>query len=526
VSVLVPALFLAAARAQAPVEAMVAPARQPDVEPAPAPARADVVAVGLLQARGITTNIVTTNPFLDGQVIGALGGTNGATVLPPAGLDLDGDGAPDSDLVGSRYVEQRGSVFLDWAPKALDHRVGLLAAFEIDYLWGDQSYGTNGNTGGGLGGDQVNLQTRRLAASLRPRAGAGHDVEVVAGLQFVGDGVYNPTRARPDDLFRAGAGLAVIGTEAAGLAVYGRLHDRQGDRLRYRAGAFSMVENGVGIRDDAALFVADLAWAPAWQTLVGLHAWHILDATDGRAGTLGVGPASALSGLQGGPKLDFRPAPDATAPDVQADITWLGVDAGFNHALAAGPFGIRGFAGAMVGTIYVRDQGDVALRGYLIDVEARHRWARGSGSVLRAEVLTTGRDGTGRDAYTGVITANSYGIVGAVWGSHGTLLLFTDPLVVNRSTPLVPDVANGGRGLRAATAGAGWDIIPEKLTLQANAAHARDGYDAPIGSELNARLLGHPFFGTTVGLGAATVRGTAFDTAPWMAMVHLESLLF
>jgi hypothetical protein len=40
----------------------------------------------------VGTNVVSTNPVLDGQDIGRLGGTNGTTVLTDDGLDLDGDG--------------------------------------------------------------------------------------------------------------------------------------------------------------------------------------------------------------------------------------------------------------------------------------------------------------------------------------------------------------------------------------------------------------------------------------------------
>jgi hypothetical protein len=136
------------------------------------------------------------------------------------------------------------------------------------------------------------------------------------------------------------------------------------------------------------------------------------------------------------------------------------------------------------------------------------------------------RDGDGINAYTGLVTGNSFGIVGATWGSHGMLLLFQDPWAVNRSTPVVFDASNGGRGITAVTATAGYDLVPNKLTLLGGAGHAVDGTGETVGTELNARLVGHPWFGTNLGVNVATVQNSRFDTAPLQAMVHLEILFF
>ncbi|NOY27956.1 MAG: hypothetical protein GXP62_18990 [Oligoflexia bacterium] len=124
-------------------------AAPPQAQPAPAPSTG-FTAIGLLQARVTRSSVVTTNPFLDGQVVGSLGGLNGTST------SLD-----DRTLMG----EQRADGFFTWAPTILDGRAALTAAFEVDFGWGDQAYQTGGNRGGGFGGDQVNLQTRRLYAA-------------------------------------------------------------------------------------------------------------------------------------------------------------------------------------------------------------------------------------------------------------------------------------------------------------------------------------------------------------------------
>ena len=62
------------------------------VRPTPPPTKSGFTPLILHQVRAVGTNVVSTNPFLDGQDIGRLGGTNGTTVLTDDGLDLDGDG--------------------------------------------------------------------------------------------------------------------------------------------------------------------------------------------------------------------------------------------------------------------------------------------------------------------------------------------------------------------------------------------------------------------------------------------------
>ncbi|MEQ1570355.1 MAG: hypothetical protein ABMA64_32270, partial [Myxococcota bacterium] len=91
--------------------------------------------LGVVQSKVVATNVTSTNPFLDGQVVGVLGGTNDLTT---------GDQT-------SVYAEQRLGTFFGFAPPILDGSATLNAAFEVDFGWGDRSYGLGGNTGGGAG---------------------------------------------------------------------------------------------------------------------------------------------------------------------------------------------------------------------------------------------------------------------------------------------------------------------------------------------------------------------------------------
>ncbi|MCK6507417.1 hypothetical protein L6R53_29305 [Myxococcota bacterium] len=504
----------------APALADVPPEVAPEVEPV-VPAGRELHALGLLQARITRSSVVSTNPFLDGQVVGSLGGLNGTTT------SLD-----DRTMM----AEQRATAFLSWLPGALDGRAGLTAGFEVDYGFGDQSYQVGGNKGGGFGADQVNLQTRRLYGSFSPRLGGGHELTVVAGLQFLSDGAYDPHKSSADQLFRHGGGLMLWGSEAAGVAAFGRLRTAAGDRLRYRLGGYTLLENGVGLPDDATLWAADVELRPTYAVDVGLHAWWLKDNTGGTGGTFGVGPSSQMSQLQGGPRLVYL-GQDGLAAEVDADLLWLSADAGWNRDLGQGPVGARGLFLLNLGRLYVEGLEDVAVRGWLANGELRWRWARGRGSELSLQGLASSRDGDGTGAYTGVVTGNSYGYVGAVWATHGALLLFSDPMAINRQVAVVSDVSGGGRGLLAGTANLGFDPVPDRLTTTATLAHARTGDGQARGTEIGAAVVAHPWPLLDVGLRGAVVTGaqvedpTTADLAalpawPWAVLTHLQWVLF
>lgn len=485
--------------------ALPAEARAAEVVPAPSPGDVGLHFLGLFSTRAVFTDVVTTNPLVNGQVIGELGGSNSTTTGTNTGA----------------FTEQRLGAFFSYAPPLLDGRAALDAAFEVDFAFGDSSYGTGGNTGGAFGADSVNLQTRRLDARVEPLR--GHTV--VVGLQFVGDGVNDPGRSRLDDLLRSGGRLMFFGSEAAGVAAYGKVGPAHTELLRYRLGGFTLYEQAFAAGDDVSLAVADLQLAPAHATRVGVHAWFLRDRAGGTAGPLGSGPASALSEMQGGPRLDFRNSPDEAVPEVDADVAWLGLDYGYNAALDAGPAGIHAVAVANVGKVYVADHGDVGVNGLLVNAEGRWRFAAGEGSVLRLEALYATGDDDGDDTYTGVLTANTWGIVGAVHATHGTYILFPDPGAINRAISVVPDVSGKGAGLVAVTTSLGYEPVPNRLGLTLGAGHAYTAGARSLGTEFNGRVSGRILPLLTVSAVGAGVVGTTLPEAPWTVLFSLDWLV-
>jgi hypothetical protein len=468
--------------------------------------------LGLVQSRYTSSNVESGSPFQDNQVIGKLGGLNGTTT-----------GSENTTGV----TEFRATSFFTLAPHAMDGKAELTAGFEIDYAFGDQSYMVGGNSGGGFGADQVNLQTRRLHATLRPTLGTGHDLAIVLGQQFLADSVYEPARARPDDLFRTGGGLRFFGSEAAGLSVFGTVADTWGERLRYRVGAYSLYEQGVSEDDDVTLFVSDVQVIPEYGFRVGAHAWHLRDRSGGNAGLgFGAGPSSALSELQGGPRLDFRLDKSSPAPEVDADLFWFGVDGGFNHDLRRGPFAANAAVFMQVGGFYALELPDDTGVGWLVDAESRYRFAEGAGSELRAEVLYTSDDNPDIEGYGGVVTGNSYGIAGANWVTHGSMLLFPDAKAINRQISVVSDVSNAGEGLLAICANAGYDFVPNRFGATVGYATASDGIGRGLGTEVNARVRYQPLPLLEVSAASAMVLGADLPENPWAALLILDWVVF
>jgi hypothetical protein len=501
------ALLTSLALATTPPEARLATVQPASADPG------SVSVLGLFQVRSTVSDLASTNPLLDGQVVGQLGGTNGMIVDP---------------TVLAAHSEQRVGLFTRWAPTALSGLAALNGAVEVDFAFGDQAYGVGGNTGGGFGADQVNLQTRRLFASFYPPV--GHTLHVALGLQFLADGVRDPSTATLDGLQRSGGRMMFFGSEAAGLGLYGTVSDRWGDRLRYRLGTFTLLEQGLAEPDDVWLSLADVTVHPGWNSEVGAHLWYLQDRSAGTGGALGIGPTSALAELQTGGRLDpFDGQAPPEEAELHADVVWTGVDGGLNPQLDRGPVGVHGLAIATIGRLYAPIVHDDDLLGLTVSGEVRWRYTAGSGSLITASALATTGDDADPQRYTGVLTGNAWGVAGAVHGSHGMLLLLPDPGSINRMVSVVPDISGGGAGVRAWTATAGYDPIPSRLTTTVGIGHATDADGSPLGTELNARVVGRPLPLLDLSLRAAVVDpgwAAPVSEAPWMITAAVDWLVF
>ena len=426
--------------------------------------------VGVFFARGTATNIAITNPLRTGLVVGRLFGSNESTTVDER----------------SYYAEQRLIGFLTYAPKLLNQRARLRAAFEVDFIYGDASNGAGANVGGAINGDQVNLQTKRLAVEV----GLLDDWYAVIGLQALTDNVHDPHYADPYIMLHSGYHLAFWGTDAAGAAVYGKA----GGWLKVKAAAYSLWENVPHEDDDVWLAQLDVSTRPGGDWWVGASAWYLSEKSNGRSG---FGLRSQVAQANGAGVLlqeDFD-------YDYTADITWLGVNVQRNVWFKTDRLALDGFAIMNIGSIEKRDPEtgrvlqEADVMGYAALGEVAYRFGRTRNDVASLEVMTSSGDFDLDDArYGTVATGQLYGVPGAAFGSPRLLLLMPDLRVVNRQVAAVGDLSNGGYGLMAGVANLQYDLIANRLTGKLGMGSAFSAVDVPstgaryIGTEMNAEL--------------------------------------
>lgn len=507
------------------------PAKSAPVEPPP-----QIQFFAYFYNQGVMNNIYASNDFLNGQTVGRLFGGNTSVTGKSESI----------------YFEQRLLPFFIYQPRIFDGRALLRASFEIDWTWGDRSYGIGGNTGGAFSADQVNLQTQNVELELIPWPG----FTVNLGLQRLYDTPYNPYRTFFSTMGYTGYRLAFWGSDAVGISLR---HDR--DFSRYKLGYYQLYENSIQKSDDVSLweFMYERDWTPTWRQ--GLSFWAVHDRGNGIGGVsiLGQGLNSLLNDYNG----TFRfPLGNTPARPYKADIYWAGTFWNRNPEFTLGRWMVSGFALHNFGKVRVKapsdeeiDVRETDIAGYAANLRAGFKYGQTAEDVVTVDLIyTTGDEDTLRDnRYSGVITGNSWGSPGAIFVSHGAYLLLPHGNVVNRFIAAVNDISNLGLGLFGGTVNLHKDLLPHKLSLKAGGALARSQF-APakgakdLGWELNGRIsyqpkafmnlelhaakmwLGDFYRSSLVNGKRANINEAAMETEkpgnPWVVFVALKWLMF
>ena len=210
--------------------------------------------------QGVTSNYYPTSEFLKGQVVGRLFGRNTSTT---------------SDTNRTYYVEQRLIPFFIYQPNLFNGKAILRASFEIDWTWGDASYGTGGNIGGAISADQVNIQTQNIELELIPWKGYAINL----GLMRMFDTPYNPYRTLAEKMMSTGYRLSYWGTDAVGISIR-----RDKDFSRWKTGFYKFYENDIQADDDVNMFEAmyERHLSKLWKA--GLSANYVRDRSEGKGG--------------------------------------------------------------------------------------------------------------------------------------------------------------------------------------------------------------------------------------------------
>ncbi|NOG97822.1 MAG: hypothetical protein HND52_07660 [Ignavibacteriae bacterium] len=418
--------------------------------------------------QGVMNNVYAKNDFLKGQTVGRLFGGNTSTTGEQA-----------------FYFEQRILPFIIYQPNLLDGKAILRMAFEIDWTWGDASYGAGGNFGSAFSADQVNLQTQNIELELLPWKGWAINL----GLQRLFDTPYNPYRTFVSTMTNTAYRLAFWGSDAVGLTVR---YDRDYDR--FKAGYYQLYENNIQQPDDVVLweFMYEREITPAWSQ--GFAAWYIYDRGNGEGGVsiLGQGLNSLLNNYNGTYSFPIGGNP------YKADIFWLGTHGNYNPEFTMGRWTLNGFFVSNIGKVRTEKNGEYSkafdILGFTGNLRTGYKYGQTSNDAVIADIIfTSGDEDFKDDTYNGVLTGNMWGSPGAIFISHGAYLLYPHGNVVNRFISAVSDISNLGLGQIGGTLNLHKDFIPNKLNAKVGLAASKSIYEPKnggsfIGLEANAKI--------------------------------------
>jgi hypothetical protein len=384
-------------------------------------------------------------------------------------------------------------------------------SFEIDWTWGDASYGTGGNFGSAISADQVNLQTQNIELELKPF----NRFTINLGLQRLYDSPYNAYRTFVSTMTKTGYRLMYWGTDAVGITAR---YDWEFSRLK--GGFYQLYENNPNQIDDVTLWglTYEQDVTPGWRQ--GLTAYYVYDRANSEGGVsiLGQGLASNLADYNGVFRFPLGGNP------YRADIFWLGTHGNYNPEYTDGRFSLNGFVMTNLGKVRTKQNTGYKNAADIFGLSSNLRFGYKYGATtddnITADIIFASGDDNGLsdDEYSGVITGNTWGSPAAIFISSGSYLLYPHGNVVNRFISAISDLSNIGYGQLGGALNLQRSFIPNKLTAKVGGAFAQSIAEpkaggSNIGLEVNAMLGFKPAVYMDVELHAAYLSlGDFFDS--------------
>lgn len=427
------------------------------------------------------------------------------------------------------YIEQRWIPVISYSPLFVDNLATFRAQFEVDFMWGQAANQLQQNQGGGFNADQVNIQTKNVNVGIYPTRNPAK-LAIYVGTQSVYDSILDPATSSLTDITRTGYKLSFMGSDATGLSVYGNYYG-QWKALFMPIGA---AQPDKATNNDARLAFAwmlalDYSYPILPGTNLGFSFWHLQDDTEGAAfayeGLVKSGPGSSgLAPYTGVPRFDIESA--------KGSVEYLGANFNHNINFRTGNFGASGFVMLNFGN-FTSDRADTQLlkeldiAGAAANLELMYNWGKTAGDVITLEGMFTSGDSNLQDGkYTGAFTMNQYGLPGAVWFNHKTLILFPFTATVSNYTGAVTDISNQGFGLLAGILSASYDVVPDTLNVKAGLAYGQSMVQPPdtsfgiprgktLGAEINLEVKYQIRYLMTLGLHLAYMTvGNFYDANP------------
>jgi hypothetical protein len=380
------------------------------------------------------------------------------------------------DAPTNAYVDQRLRTKFSFG----EENVKAVWFLETDFSYGDSAGnaapgGAARNSGGALGGDKVNLETKNIYLWFKV---PDTSLDFTVGLQTQSD---------------AYAGLLWGGADMAGIFATGKF-----EPVSFKLGWAKLYENNPSKTDDMALYVAEVNFAPAKAAKLGVNFYYLQDDTQRYTSATNL-PFATPGGSAG----------FSLVPNKKSIYT-----AGLNGAFNAGPVTLSGFALYQFGQVEFMGPGlsDIDVNGYALDLRVDANLGPGKGFI--EGIYISGGDNNANE-YKSIVTLSD---VNASPGGNSAfsrtdmMILMNNGDAINTSASLVGSSStavssngfagntspgNGGRGLWHI--GAGYSMkLADKLTGKVGAGYltatkSLNGIDSTkqgkdMGTEVNANV--------------------------------------
>ena len=399
--------------------------------------------LAVLATLGLATAVATPAIALENQFSGAFTSfydiSNYSAVY--------GQKDPVNDAPTENYFVQRAR--LGYTAKASDS-VKLVTLFELDYSYlGNSSYATGRNSGGALGADSVNIETKNIYLELN---NAGINAKI--GMQGVDD-AFKGTIFSAD---MAGIQLGHSYSKASVAAGFFRWNDSGEDfGLGKKVNDMIMLDTKYNINKDLR---------------VGAAYYYI---TDNRSNADTITSTGVITGVTANGDPIFGVASITPNPDSDAKVHTFGL----NAEGVFGPLTLNGFAVKQFGDLPDKS----SARGYELNVGAKYNL--GAAGTVRSELLYTSG---GNNAFYNADSGNE----GGGFYDNELVILGRDKNALTLDAAIVFDGANAGQGVIVGSLGYDY-TFSNKLSASANAGFAAvakntkgTGTSDYLGTEINA----------------------------------------
>ncbi|MHB1013126.1 MAG: hypothetical protein ACYC37_09525 [Desulfobacteria bacterium] len=407
-------------------------------------------------------------------------------------------GLPGDEEQTNAFVEQRFRVKFSFGTE----NVQAVWHIESDMIWGDVAgsnkintadagVGANRNTGGALGADRINTETKDIYVWFKV---PDTSMDFTVGLQNQSD-VY--------------AGTLYNVADMAGIFMTGKY-----EPVKYKLGWAKLYENDTKKTDDQTLYVLETAFVPTKDVRLGLNFYFFQDDTQK---TTVVNFTSTSSGGE----LPF-PGTGGGANPLGALNSKKVYTPGINVAFKAGPATLSGFAVYQFGKIdYLAPANkDIDVNAFMLD--ARADLNVGPGKAFLEGLYMSGGDQP-RDEYKSIISLETNEGSPGGNGGYGRTNMYQilySPDTINVAQCIVgcsggemgSDLGMGGRGLWHVAAGYNQNLtkqlkgavnvgyVAATTRLKDAGGVLEDRAGTGMGTEVNARLDYNLYKGLDVGL--------------------------